>query len=138
MRSAGSHSPAGRLAPAGIRALTASVDALIDQVDEQGYGDRGEACGQTDSEHARLPWMVPIMGIFRSPVIQFAAAVGAMPEVHRKFLVSFERGKPDWPLLGIGGVAELPAARCRQRNLDKLGRRARAKLVERLREALDI
>ncbi len=26
--------------------------------------------------------------------------VGMMPEPHRRFLVSFERGEPDWQLLG--------------------------------------
>src|SRR5690606_4453673 len=27
--------------------------------------------------------------------------VGRMPEEHRDFLISFERGEPDWPLLGL-------------------------------------
>jgi hypothetical protein len=45
--------------------------------------------------------------------------VGKMPEAHRRFLVSFERGEPDWPLLGLPAVPELPAVKWRQRNLDK-------------------
>jgi len=30
-------------------------------------------------------------------------AVGKMPEQHRRFLLSFERGKPEWPLLELPG-----------------------------------
>jgi hypothetical protein len=59
-----------------------------------------------------------------------------MPDGHRRFLVSFERGEPDWPLLGLNGVAELPAVRWRQHNLDKLGAQARATLVARLKDVL--
>lgn len=46
--------------------------------------------------------------------------VGDMPADHRKFLISFERGEPDWNLLGVPNAAELPAVRWRQQNLDKL------------------
>lgn len=65
-----------------------------------------------------------------------AAAIGGMPDAHRRFLISFERGEPDWPLLALDGVAELPAVRWRQQNLDKLGGPARAALVTRLQEVL--
>jgi len=52
-----------------------------------------------------------------------------MPDTHRRFLVSFERGTPDWLLLGVPDAPELPAVRWRQRNLDKLSEAKRAKLV---------
>jgi predicted nucleotidyltransferase component of viral defense system len=65
-----------------------------------------------------------------------AAAVGSMPDAHRRFLVSFERGEPDWPLLGLNGVADLPAVRWRQHNLDKLDAGARTALIARLQEVL--
>jgi len=64
------------------------------------------------------------------------AAVGEMPGEHRRFLVSFERGEPDWPLLGLNGIVDLPAVRWRQQNLDKLPVAARAALVARLQEVL--
>src|SRR5712664_2967583 len=35
--------------------------------------------------------------------------VGDMPADHRKFLISFEQGEPDWDLLGLPNAAELPA-----------------------------
>lgn len=62
--------------------------------------------------------------------------VGDMPAAHRKFLISFERGEPDWDLLGLPNAAELPAVRWRQQNLDKLSPNKRAILVARLEEVL--
>jgi len=72
----------------------------------------------------------------REEMIQ--AVIGNMPEEHRRFLISFEQGEPMWPLLGLDKVAELPAVRWRQINLDKLGKTARLELVEKLKKALGI
>ncbi len=47
--------------------------------------------------------------------------VGNMPENHKEFLRSFYCRKPDWQLLGIDGVENLPAVRWRELNLDKSG-----------------
>ncbi|MDA5630850.1 MULTISPECIES: nucleotidyl transferase AbiEii/AbiGii toxin family protein [Agrobacterium] len=62
--------------------------------------------------------------------------IGGMPDHHREFLIGFERGEPDWSLLKIGHVAELPAIRWRQRNLDKLKPEQRSALVELLQSSL--
>jgi predicted nucleotidyltransferase component of viral defense system len=62
--------------------------------------------------------------------------VGNMPEAHRRFLISFERGEPNWSLLSVPGVADLPAVKWRQQNLDKLSAEARAELVARLEVVL--
>ncbi len=62
--------------------------------------------------------------------------VGKMPDTHRRFLLSFERGEPDWALLGIPAGAELPAVKFRQQNLDKLTPTRRAELVEALEKVL--
>ena len=62
--------------------------------------------------------------------------VGDMPADHRKFLISFERGEPNWGLLGLPNSANLPAVRWRQQNLDKLSPNKRAILVARLEEVL--
>ena len=83
-------------------------------------------------------------GMTETPVSRFAAAlealianiVGKMPQEHRKFLVSFERGKPDWSVLGIPAAPDLPAVKWRQQNLDKLAPDRRAALVTRLAEML--
>ena len=58
--------------------------------------------------------------------------VGQMPDPHRRFLIAFERGEPDWPLLEVPGASGLPAVLWRQRNLDTLGAESRAKLVSKL------
>jgi predicted nucleotidyltransferase component of viral defense system len=63
--------------------------------------------------------------------------VGRMPTKHRQFLVLFEKGTPDWTLLGLSGIENLPAVRWRQQNLDKLAPSKRAALVTRLEEILD-
>jgi predicted nucleotidyltransferase component of viral defense system len=64
-----------------------------------------------------------------------ADVIGRMPEAHRRFLVSFERGDPDWSLLGVDGAA-LPAVKWRQQNLDTLRPDVRAILVAQLERAL--
>ena len=65
------------------------------------------------------------------------ALIGGMPDHHRDFLMGFERGEPDWLLLKVSHVANLPAIRWRQRNLDTLSLDQRASLVELLRLALE-
>jgi hypothetical protein len=62
--------------------------------------------------------------------------VGNMPDEHRRFLVSFERGEPDWELLDVPGASELPAVNWRQQNLDKLSKERRDELVEVLERVL--
>jgi hypothetical protein len=58
--------------------------------------------------------------------------VGNMPAAHRQFLVSFERGEPDWTKLGLPAAVALPAVKWRQHNLDKLSPEKRAALVANL------
>lgn len=65
-----------------------------------------------------------------------AEVVGRMPDEHRRFLISFELGEAEWPLLGLNAIADLPAVRWRQQNLDKLSRDARAALITRLEQVL--
>eukprot|EP01037_Dinobryon_pediforme_P016839 gene16839-17022_t len=64
--------------------------------------------------------------------------VGKMPVSHRRFLVSFEQGQPDWSLLGLPGVETLPAILWRQHNLDSLDTVRRQALVENLKAVLGI
>jgi predicted nucleotidyltransferase component of viral defense system len=65
-----------------------------------------------------------------------ADIVGKMPSAHRKFLVSFEHGAPNWALLGLPAAAELPAVKWRQLNLDTLTPEKRTALVGELQKAL--
>jgi hypothetical protein len=59
-----------------------------------------------------------------------------MSENHRHFLVSFYRRKPEWSLLGLNGLDQLPAVRWRELNLDKAGEETRINIVRKLEEVL--
>ena len=59
-----------------------------------------------------------------------------MPQPHRRFLVSFESGAPDWTLLGVPRADRLPAVKWRQQNLAKLTRNKRIALVAQLEAVL--
>ena len=65
-----------------------------------------------------------------------ASIVGEMPEEHRRFLLGFKRGEPDWALLGVPSASELPAVRWKQRNLDNLPEKERKRLTAELEIAL--
>lgn len=65
-----------------------------------------------------------------------AEVVGNMPAAHRRFLIGFERGEPDWSLIGLPDAARLPAFLWRQHNLDGLSAEQRDQLVARLVEVL--
>ena len=54
---------------------------------------------------------------------------GGMPEAHRRFLIGFKRGEPDWDLLGVPHARDLPGVRWKQQNLDKLDEKRRAALI---------
>jgi predicted nucleotidyltransferase component of viral defense system len=62
--------------------------------------------------------------------------VDKMPEQHRRFLVSIKRGEPDWALLDLYEVRDLPAVRWKLENLAKLGSEKRAQLLAGLNAAL--
>ena len=64
------------------------------------------------------------------------AVVKNMPENHRRFLVSFESGEPDWTLLAVPKADKLPAIKWRQHNLDKLPKNKRIALVAQLEKVL--
>ncbi len=81
--------------------------------------------------------VIAIEELIRTQHEMIKTLIGGMPDHHRAFLIGFERGEPDWSLLRISHVAELPAIRWRQRNLDKLNPEQRFDLVELLRASLE-
>ncbi len=62
--------------------------------------------------------------------------VGDMPEDHRRFLLGFKRGSPDWTLPGIPEAQHLPAVRWKQQNLDQLAVERREALSQALERIL--
>lgn len=80
---------------------------------------------------------VPVEELISTQDSMITALIGSMPDRHREFLIGFERGEPDWSLLSLPHIADLPAIRWRQRNLDKLSPEQRTALVELLRASLE-
>ncbi len=62
--------------------------------------------------------------------------VANMPDHHKEFLRSFYSRKPDWKLLDIGGVENLPAVRWRELNLDKSGEGTCEELLRKLEKVI--
>jgi len=67
-----------------------------------------------------------------------AGIVGKMPEQHKRLLVSVKRAEPDWALLNLPGVKDLPAVRWKLENLARLSSEKRAELLKRLKAALGV
>ena len=65
-----------------------------------------------------------------------ADVVGRMPDAHKRFLLSFETGAPEWSLLDAPNVERLPAVQWRLENLARLDGRRRSELVAGLEAAL--
>jgi predicted nucleotidyltransferase component of viral defense system len=54
----------------------------------------------------------------------------------RQFLLSFKNRKPEWSLLGLGGVSELPAVKWKQINLTKMSEDKHRQAFEKLEAVL--
>ncbi|WP_459676660.1 nucleotidyl transferase AbiEii/AbiGii toxin family protein [Acidisoma sp. 7E03] len=65
-----------------------------------------------------------------------ATMVTSMPEDHRRFLIGFKRGEPDWGFLGIPEARHLPAVMWKQHNLAKLPNAKRGELIDALERVL--
>jgi predicted nucleotidyltransferase component of viral defense system len=79
---------------------------------------------------------VPLAELLAARKELVARIVGDMPDPHCRFLLSFERGEPDWSLLDVAGAKDLPAIKWRQINLDKISKEKRQQLVAELETAL--
>jgi predicted nucleotidyltransferase component of viral defense system len=58
-------------------------------------------------------------------------------ESDKKFLISFKSGKPDWSLLGINGVENLPAVKWKLQNIINMPDSKRASAVNKLKTTLE-
>jgi hypothetical protein len=58
-----------------------------------------------------------------------ADLVGQMPDEHRRFLISFEEGKPECGLHGVPHIEQLPALQWRVRNLAGIDPKKRNSLL---------
>jgi predicted nucleotidyltransferase component of viral defense system len=55
---------------------------------------------------------------------------------HKNFLLSFYRRQPEWSLLKLEGVDQLPAVKWRERNLDRAGLETRNAIIRSLEDVL--
>lgn len=68
---------------------------------------------------------------------QLIAEIGQrLSERQRQFLLSFKNGEPDWALLNLEGVAELPAVRWKLQNIRQMKPAKRQVALDRLRAVL--
>jgi len=56
----------------------------------------------------------------------------------KEFLLSLKAGQPKWDLIGIEGIAKLPAVQWKLMNIKKISAKKRKELLERLRRVLRI
>ncbi len=85
---------------------------------------------------AREPVTLDSLLAARADLIRRIA--GEMPESHRRFLISFKAGEPDWSLLPVPQAKELPAVRWKLENLSRLPKPKHAKLLDNLKRVLGL
>jgi len=68
-------------------------------------------------------------------IMQFTSS---MTGNDREFLLSFKRRDPDWNLLGLDGIEQLPAVKWKQLNLEKMSPTKHAAALDRLEIVLDL
>jgi predicted nucleotidyltransferase component of viral defense system len=68
-------------------------------------------------------------------IMQFTSS---MTGNDREFLLSFKRRDPDWNLLGLDGIEQLPAVKWKQLNLEKMSPNKHAAALDRLEIVLDL
>lgn len=54
----------------------------------------------------------------------------------KAFLIAFKKGEPDWDLLGISGVENLPAVRWKLHNIKKMGEQKHLDFIRKLEKSL--
>lgn len=64
--------------------------------------------------------------------------VRILSEDERKFLISFKTGTPEWSLLGLDGIENLPAIQWKMKNLSGLDDGKREKAGRKLRKVLEV
>jgi hypothetical protein len=62
----------------------------------------------------------------------------SLTEEERRFILSFKRMEPEWNLLQLDGVENLPAVKWKQLNLGRMEKKKHRKAVETLRQQLQI
>lgn len=86
------------------------------------------------AEMIEIPVTVEELEEVRERLIQTIHS--GLSEEEKQFLVSFKARKPDWPLLGLDGVKDLPAVKWKMINLGKMSADKHTKALKTLEEVL--
>lgn len=81
-----------------------------------------------------MPVTVPELEQTRTTMISLIQS--RLTERQRQFLLSFKRGEPDWGLLNLTGVVDLPAVQWKLQNVRRMTPVKREQALERLRRVL--
>ncbi len=66
-----------------------------------------------------------------------AISARTSPISEKKFLISVKTGKPEWDLLGLTGVEDLPAAKWKLMNIKRMDKKRHKKALEKLSNYLE-
>ena len=61
-----------------------------------------------------------------------------LTDIEKSFLLSFKDREPDWSLLGLDGVSELPAIKWKQINLAKMPNDKHTQALNKLKDVLGV
>ena len=81
-----------------------------------------------------IPVTVDELEATREALIE--ALRSGLTEQEKKFLISFKACEPEWVLLGLDGIDQLPAVRWKMLNLLKMPHDKHAKALKTLEETL--
>jgi hypothetical protein len=62
----------------------------------------------------------------------------ALTDNERHFLLSVKQGKPDWALLELKGIDQLPAIRWKLQNIEKMPKDKHTEYIENLKAVLNL
>ena len=79
---------------------------------------------------------VTVQELEQTRTTMIAMIQSRLTERQRQFLLTFKRGEPNWELLSLTGVADLPAVQWKLMNVRRMSSAKREQAVERLRRVL--
>ena len=79
---------------------------------------------------------VTVQELEQTRTTMIAMIQSRLTERQRQFLLTFKRGEPNWELLSVTGVADLPAVQWKLMNVRRMSSAKREQAVERLRRVL--
>ena len=83
----------------------------------------------------RQPVSLPDLLAVREQLVTLIRST--LSPAERRFLISMKQGEPDWSILGIPHLSELPALKWKLQNIGRMDRRKHALALDKLRRVLE-